>query len=77
MYLTVVRRNGQIDLGDEARAAGFGPGTAVQVVRLSTGHLLIQPADDQPVHDDLSYLIERHGRRALPRPRVDKELQGE
>jgi len=43
-----VDEDGRLDLGVVARAAGYRPGTLVEIVVLSTGSLLITP-DDSPV----------------------------
>lgn len=43
-----VNDNGTLDLGVVARAAGYRPGTWVEIVVLSTGSVLITQ-DDSPV----------------------------
>lgn len=75
MHLAVIGADGLLDLGNDARRAGFGPGMAVQVVHLSSGNLLVVLADDQSVTMDLSRLIEQHGRRALPRRSLPRKAQ--
>jgi hypothetical protein len=47
---TVIDASGLLDLGDQAHAAGYGPGAVVDVVRLSTGSLLVT-LSDEPVID--------------------------
>jgi hypothetical protein len=47
---TTINAHGLLDLGDQAHAAGYGPGAVVDVVRLSTGSLLVT-LSDEPVID--------------------------
>ncbi|MCC7369678.1 MAG: hypothetical protein IT306_14710 [Chloroflexi bacterium] len=46
----MIDADGRLDLGDQARAAGYRPGTVVDVVITSTGTLFVVPADE-PVID--------------------------
>ena len=71
MQVRIVRVDGSLYLGNDGEAAGFHPGTAVQIVRLSTGNLLLTLADDQPDVLDWSPVLAVHGRRALPRKAID------
>lgn len=50
MRRTVITSQGAVQLGEEAQAAGYGPGAVVDVVRLSTGSLLVT-LTDEPVID--------------------------
>lgn len=50
MRRTVIDASGLLDLGDQAHAAGYRPGAVVDVVRLSTGSLLVT-LTDEPVID--------------------------
>lgn len=50
MRRTVITSQGAVQLGEEAQAAGYGPGAVVDVVRLSSGSLLVR-LTDEPVID--------------------------
>lgn len=76
MHLEIIRDDGLLDLGAEAQAAGFGPGTTVEIVKLSTGNLLVTFAVDQPSMMDMSRLLSQHGRRALPRQASPRKRKG-
>ena len=49
-YLTAVTADGQLQLGEAARSAGFTPGTVVQVIVTCAGSLILA-VDDTPALD--------------------------
>lgn len=49
MRKAVIGVGGRLDLGGEANLAGYRVGTAVEIVVLSTGSLLIRMDDEQPM----------------------------
>lgn len=46
MHRTYIRENGSLDLGPDARAKGYEPGTLVDVVMTVTGSLIVVPVED-------------------------------
>lgn len=51
MRRAVIDDDGVLDLGDDARSAGYQPGTVVDIVVASSGTLLVRISDDVPVID--------------------------
>lgn len=54
MFLTVVRSDGAVQLGEAAARAGYRPGTVVQVVMTCTGSLILS-IDDSPPPMDVAF----------------------
>ncbi len=68
MFRATIRTDGTLQLGAEAEAAGYGPGVTVDVLRASSGALILRPA----VEHDAIELRPIGGR--LPRGRPRKAL---
>lgn len=65
MYSAFVRPDGTIQLGPEAKSAGYLPGTVVNILVTRAGSLILSPSDEPAMIEVTPALPVRTQRRRL------------
>jgi len=67
VHLTEIAADGTVQLGEDARRLGFGPGKLVQVIRTSGGSLILALHDEPVMVEATAKRLSGPGRKALTR----------
>jgi hypothetical protein len=67
VLVTQIAADGTVQLGEDARRLGFGPGKLVQVIRTSGGSLILALHDEPVLVEAMPKRLSGPGRKALTR----------